>query len=155
MSHMLLNPPTVAFSKRGKQRLVLDCRYDIEHVNLFKVKFEDIRIAKMLYDKFFLSFTYGLTSAYHYIEIFENQMTFQGLFIRVARQNTCVQRLAVRDQDNRAYLTKVTKVVINIIRGICFKLMFLYDGIGGHTDLKPLLVIAISQSDRLSNLDFY
>ena len=50
---MLLNPPTVAFSKRGKQRLVLDCRYDIEHVNLFKVKFEDIRIAKMLYDKFF------------------------------------------------------------------------------------------------------
>ena len=52
----VVNSPTVAFSKRDKQRLVLDCRYDMEHVHLFKVKFEDIQIAKMLFDNFFSIF---------------------------------------------------------------------------------------------------
>ena len=44
VSHMphVVNPPTVAYSKSGKPRLVLDCRLINQYLHLFKFKYEDI-----------------------------------------------------------------------------------------------------------------
>ena len=106
-------------------------------MNLFKVKFEDIQIVKMMYDKLF----YILNTIWHqhiiilwkYLKI---KWPFRFFLIRVAGQNTCVQRLAVWDLDNRAYLSKVTKVVVNIYPWDMFQIDVFYDGIGGHKDYE-------------------
>jgi hypothetical protein len=46
----IVNPLTVAYNKKGKPRLVLDCRYINPFLHQFKVKFEDITIAEALFD---------------------------------------------------------------------------------------------------------
>ena len=45
-----VNPLTVAYSRAGKPRLVLDCRHIKPCLHLFKVKYEDIRVAERLFD---------------------------------------------------------------------------------------------------------
>lgn len=74
----VVNPLTVAFSKRGKARLVLDCRHINEHLHAFKFKYEDIKIAEQIFEKGFYLFTFDLKGAYHHIDIFTGHRTYLG-----------------------------------------------------------------------------
>ena len=142
----VVNPLTVAFSKKGKPRLVLDCRHVNEHLHLFKVKFEDIQIAQMLFNKCSYLFTYDLASAYHHIEIFESHRTFLGFSHYVAGQNTyyVFNALPFGIRTAGHIFTKVTKVVVKYLRERGIKvIMFLDDGIGGHKEYET----AVSASD--------
>jgi hypothetical protein len=47
----VVNPLTVAFSRAGKPRLVLDCRYINECIHQFNFKFEDGSVARQLFKK--------------------------------------------------------------------------------------------------------
>jgi hypothetical protein len=65
----VINPLTVAFNRNGKPRLVLDCRHINPCLHLFKVKFEDIKIAEKLFELSSYVFTFDLKSAYHHRHI--------------------------------------------------------------------------------------
>ena len=47
----VVNPLTVAYNRKGKPRLVLDCRYINPCMHQFKVKFEDIKVAEALFEQ--------------------------------------------------------------------------------------------------------
>ena len=47
----IVNPLTVAYNKKGKARLVLDCRHINKFLHELKVKFEDIKIAEQTFDE--------------------------------------------------------------------------------------------------------
>ena len=74
----VVNPLTVAYSRAGKPWLVLDCRHINPCLHLFKVKFEDIRVAERLFDRNSYIFTFDLKSAYHHIDIFPEHTTYLG-----------------------------------------------------------------------------
>ena len=46
-----VNPLTVAFSKQNKPRLVLDCRNLNPHLAQFKFKYEDVSVAKQIFQR--------------------------------------------------------------------------------------------------------
>ena len=154
----MVNPLTVAFSKKGKPRLVLDCRHVNEHLHLFKVKFEDIQIAQMLIDKCSYLFTYDLASAYHHIEIFESHRTFLGFSHYVAGQNTyyVLNALPFGIRTAGHIFTKVTKVVVKYLRERGIKvIMFLDDGIGGHKEYETAVNASDFTKQSLIQLGFF
>ena len=63
----VINPLTVAYSKSGKPRMVLDCRHINPHLHKFKFKYEDIKIAENMFEKGAYLFTFDLKGAYHHI----------------------------------------------------------------------------------------
>ena len=65
----VVNPLTVAFSKTGKERLVLDCRHINEFLIQYKFKYEDINVAMQMFEKGYYLFSYDLKGAYHHIMI--------------------------------------------------------------------------------------
>ena len=46
---VFVNPLTVAYNKKGKPRLVLDCRHVNQYIHLIKIKLEDTRVAISLF----------------------------------------------------------------------------------------------------------
>ena len=61
---MCANPLTVAFGKKNKARLVLDCRNLNPHLAQFKFKYEDVSVAKQIFQKGDFLVTFDLKSAY-------------------------------------------------------------------------------------------
>ena len=47
----VVNPLTVAYNKNGKPGLVLECRHINKCLHLFKIKFEDIRVAEAVFEE--------------------------------------------------------------------------------------------------------
>jgi len=74
----VVNPLTVAYGRSGKARLVLDCRHINPCLHLFKIKFEDMKVAEVLFDKNSFEFTFDLRSAYHHVDICESHTTYLG-----------------------------------------------------------------------------
>ena len=50
----VINPLTVAYNKKGKPRLVLDCRNLNKCLHTFKFKYEDISTARQMFEKGFI-----------------------------------------------------------------------------------------------------
>ena len=64
-------PLTVVYNRKdGQPGLVLDCRHINTCLHLFKMKYEDIRIAEKLFENGTYIFTFDLRSAYNHIDIF-------------------------------------------------------------------------------------
>lgn len=74
----VVNPLTVAYNRKGKPRLVLDCRHINPCLHLFKIKFEDIRVAEEIFEENSFLFTYDLKGAYHHISIFSEHRRYLG-----------------------------------------------------------------------------
>ena len=72
----VVNPLTVAYNRAGKPRLVLDCRHINKCIHLFRVKFEDIKVALEMFDLNSFIYTFDLKSAYHHIDIIAEHRTF-------------------------------------------------------------------------------
>ena len=79
----LVNPLTVAYSKRGKFRLVLDCRHINQYLHAFKFKYEDIKVAKAMFEMGTFLFTFDLKSAYKSIKIIHNSRSWLGFCLQV------------------------------------------------------------------------
>lgn len=62
----IVNPLTVAYSRSGKPRLVLDCRHINEFLHTCKRKYENIEIGQQIFDLSSFVFTFDLISAYKY-----------------------------------------------------------------------------------------
>lgn len=131
----VVNPLTVAYSKSGKPRLVLDCR----HVNLFlhkfKFKYENSVVAREMFTTGDFLYTFDLKSAYHHIEIWPGHRKFLGFAFMVdgKRQFYTFNVLPFGIATAGYIFTKVLREVVKHVRGRGYNLiMYLDDGIGGH-----------------------
>ena len=130
----VVNPLTVAYNRADKPRLVLDCRHINPFLHLFKVKFEDIKIAETIFERNSFVFTYDLKGAYHHIDIFAEHRTYLGFSL----SENGVQKFYVFNslpfgiKTAGHIFTKVLRVVVVFLRSKGHKnVMFLDDGIGG------------------------
>ena len=152
----VVNPLTVAYNKKGKPRLVLDCRHLNKCLHLFKVKFEDIRIAEMIFEENSYLYTWDLASAYHHIPIAREHTSLLGFSIPADDGNILYyvfNALPFGIKTAGHIFSKLLKVVVSFLRAKGHKvIMFLDDGIGGHTNLD--LAVQSSQYVRQTLLDF-
>ena len=113
VSHMphVVNPLTVAYSKSGKPRLVLDCHHINQYLHLFKFKYEDIKVAELMFRKGFFLFTFDLKSAYHHIDIFTGHRQYLGFSVQYDRmkKRLRVQFLTIWGSLCGTYLFKSIK----------------------------------------------
>lgn len=151
----VVNPLTVAYSRAGKPRLVLDCRHINPCLHLFKVKFEDIRVAERLFDINSYIFTFDLKSAYHHIDIFPEHTTYLGFSwsyngtVKYYVYNSLPFGISVAGH----IFTKTLRVPQKYWRSLGLKvIMFLDDGIGGDVRLER--AIFASNFIRGSLLEF-
>ena len=75
---LVVNPLTVTYNRVGKLRLVLDCRHINPFLHVFKIKYDDIKLAEIIFDESRFIFTFDLKGAYRYIDIFDEHKTYLG-----------------------------------------------------------------------------
>lgn len=152
---LIVNPLTVAYGRSGKPRLVLDCRHINPCLHLFKVKFEDVKVAKSIFQPFSYVFTFDLKSAYHHIDICSCHRTYLGF----SWSDEGIDRYYVFNclpfglSTAGHIFTKVLRQLLKYWRSLCIDIvMFLDDGIGGHTDFD--LALRHSKLVRSSLVEF-
>ena len=130
----VVNPLTVAYNKKAKPRLVLDCRHINPHLFQFRFKYEDAYVAKEMFRKGDYLFGYDLKSAYHHIDIFEEHRQFLGFSwnykgkIKYFVYNVLAFGIATAG----FIFSKVTREVVKHFRTLGIKIiMYLDDGLGG------------------------
>ena len=74
----VVNPLTVALSRSGKKRLVLDCRHINPDLFKFKCCFEDQSVARQLFSQGDHLLSFDIRSAYHHCMVFTGHRTFLG-----------------------------------------------------------------------------
>ena len=74
----VVNPLSVSTNSSGKKRLILDLRKVNLHVWKEKVKYEDLKTARLYLDIHKYMFTFDLKSGYHHIEIFHEHTDYLG-----------------------------------------------------------------------------
>ena len=82
----VVNPLTVAYNRKGKPRLVLDCRHINKHLHTFKYKYEDIKVAEDMFEIRSFLFTFDIRSAYHSININKGSRTWLGFSFQIDRK---------------------------------------------------------------------
>ena len=72
------SPLSVVSNSQGKLRLVLNLRYLNQFLYVLKFKYEDLRIAALLFepDEYFLKF--DLKSGYHHVDIWPGHYQYLG-----------------------------------------------------------------------------
>ena len=74
----ICSPLSVVSNSMGKQRLVINLHYLNRYLWKDKFKYEDMRIAMLLFQKGDYMFSFDLKSGYHHIDIFEPHRQFLG-----------------------------------------------------------------------------
>ena len=151
----VINPLTVAYSKSGKPRMVLDCRHINPPLHKFKFKYEDIKIAENMFEKGAYLFTFDLKGAYHHIPILEENRTYLG-FAWINNQNVkhyVFNVLPFGISTAGHIFSKVLRELVKYWRSLGHKIvMFLDDGIGGSACFEAAL--ASSNFVRNSIVEF-
>lgn len=153
----VVNPLTVAHSRSGKPRLVLDCRHINPHLAKFKCKYEGVQTAEQMFEKGTYLFTFDLKGAYHHIEIFRAHRTYLGFhWVDGGITKYYVYNCLPFGISTAGYIfTKVLRVVLEYWRSQGHKvLMFLDDGMGGHTDQSLASHLSIFVRNSLLTLGF-
>ncbi|KAK3087671.1 hypothetical protein FSP39_008985 [Pinctada imbricata] len=128
----VVNPLTVAFNKAGKPRLVLDCRHVNKFLHDFKFRLEDVSTAREMFDKNDFLFGFDLKSAYHHIEIYDEDREYLGfLWKHEGKERYFIFNVLPFGISVAAYIfTKVTRVLIEKWRSMGIRiLMYLDDGL--------------------------
>ena len=151
----VVNPLTVAFSKTGKERLVLDCRHINEFLIQYKFKYEDINVAMQMFEKGYYLFSYDLKGAYHHIMIKSEMRTYLGFSVDYdGVDRFFVYNVAPFGLATSGFIfSKVLRVLVAYWRGQGHKvIMFLDDGIGGHPNYE--MAVKLSQYIKVSLTEF-
>ena len=134
----VINPLTVAFNKKGKPRLVLDCRCINKYLVTFKYKYEDIKTARAMFEKGTYMFTFDIRSAYHHISIFQEHRHFLGFAWGNKYYVFNVLPFGLATAGH--IFSKVLRVLIKYWRSKGYKIItFLDDGIGGDKYFESAL----------------
>lgn len=152
----IVNPLTVAGNKE-KLRLVLDCRHVNPCLHKFVYRYEDHSVALDMFSKGDYLFTFDLKSAYHHIEIFPDHRTYLGFSCDFERKHKYfVFNVLPFGLSTAGYVfSKVTRVLVKYWRSMGYRLiMYLDDGISGHSDRNSSLVLSKIVQDDLSRFGF-
>ena len=74
----ICSPLSVVENGKGKYRLVINLRYLNQFLWKDKFKYEDIRIAMLMFQKDDYMFSFDLKSGYHHVEIYEPHRRYLG-----------------------------------------------------------------------------
>ena len=136
---------------------MLDCRHMNPCLHLFKVKFEDIKVAESIFQPSSYVFTFDLKSAYHHIDIHPSYRTFLG-FSWVSGRTVAYyvyNSLPFGIATAGHIFTKVLRVLIKYWRSVGINIvMFLDDGIGGSTDYDLATKHSMFVRDSLTDVGF-
>ena len=72
------SPLSVVSSSGGKQRLVLNLRHLNQYIHTVKFKYEDLRIAALMFETHEFLFKFDLKSGYHHVDIHPEHVQFLG-----------------------------------------------------------------------------
>lgn len=157
VAQKVVNPLTVAYSKKGKPRLVLDCRHINQFLHTFKYKYEDIKVAEDMFEEGSFLFTFDLKSAYHSIDINQGSRSWLGFSLQADGKvkyyvfNSLPFGLATAGH----IFSKVLRVVVKFWRANGHKIiMFLDDGIGGSTRFSQAILSGNFARETLLSLGF-
>ena len=73
---LVVNPLSVSVQPNGKKRLILDLRYVDHFIMKLRIKYDDWKIASLMFRKNGYMFSFDLKSGYHHVEIFQPHQTF-------------------------------------------------------------------------------
>ena len=136
---IVTNPLTVSTNKSGKHRLVLDCRHLNECLAKFKFKYEDVSVARQLFEKGTYLFAWDLRSAYHHISVWGPHRAYLGCCVEEDQvtQYYVFCALPFGLSTSGYIFSKVIRVLVQYWRAAgLLAVMFLDDGIGGHKDWR-------------------
>lgn len=74
----ICSPLSVVANAEGKKRLVINLHYLNQYLLKERFKYEDLRIAMLLFQKGDFLFTFDLKSGYHHIDIHEQHWKYLG-----------------------------------------------------------------------------
>jgi hypothetical protein len=147
---------TVAFSRAGKPRLVLDCRYINECIHQSKFKFEDGSVARQLFN-FIFKFRYDLKGAYHHIEICQEHRKYLDFsWVYKGKSIYFVFNVLPFGIASAGHiLTKLLKEVVKYRRNQDLKIiMYLDDGLVGASDFDSAEKDSFYIKNSLSKFGF-
>ena len=72
------SPLSVVINRAGKKRLVLNLRFLNQHLLKDKFKYEDIRLAMLMFQKDDFMFSFDLKAGYHHIDIHQEHWKYLG-----------------------------------------------------------------------------
>lgn len=153
----VVNPLTVAFSRSGKARLVLDCRHINECIHQFKFKFEDGSVAKHIFEKGDYLYKFDLKSAYHHVEILQEHRQFLGFswFFKGKHTYFVFNVLPFGIASAGHIFTKLLKEVVKFYREQGRKIiMYLDDGLGGACDFDTAVKDSLYVKHSLNEFGF-
>ena len=153
----VINPLTVAYNRSGKPMFVLDCRHINPCIHLFKVKFEDIKIAIEMFEPNSFLYTFDLKSAYHHIDIYTEHTTYLGFSIKEngIDKYFVYNSLPFGIASAGHIFTKTLRVAIKMWRRNGKRvIMFLDDGIGGDKNYETALKSSRYVRESLNELGF-
>lgn len=153
----VVNPLTVAYNKKCKPRLVLDCRHINPFLCTFKFKYEDASVVRQLFEIGDFVFTFDLKAAYHHIEVFSLHRTYLG-FSWTSDGKTeyfTFRSLPFGLSTSGFIFTKVMRVIVSFWRSRGHRVvMFLDDGIGGDRSLEKARKVSIFLKESLLSFGF-
>ena len=74
----ICSPLSVVDNGRGKLRLVINLRYLNQYLWQDKFKYEDLRIAMLMFQKGGFMFSFDLKSGYHHVDVYQPHRDFLG-----------------------------------------------------------------------------
>lgn len=72
------SPLSVVISNSQKKRLVIDLRYLNQHLLEDKFKYEDLRLAMLMFEKEDFMFSFDLKAGYHHVDIYKEHWQYLG-----------------------------------------------------------------------------
>jgi hypothetical protein len=142
----VVNPLTVSVQNSGKKRLILDLREVNKHLWKQPVKYEDIKVALSFMEKGCYQIKFDLTSAYHFVDIFDEHTQFLGFAWPDGKGSLTYLKFLVLPFgiSSACYLfTKLTRPLVNKWRGEGkLVTMFLDDGYGCAKGLESTEILS-------------
>ena len=128
----LCNPLLVVKNSTGKLRLVLNLKYLNQFLENDHFKYEDLRIAAVMFQQHELLFKFDLKSGYHHVDIYPDHQKYLG-FQWGTKESVCYYVFTVLPfgLSTACYLfTKLTRPLIKLWRGRGLKaIIYIDDGI--------------------------
>ena len=153
----ICSPLSVVSNSVGKLRLVLNLRYLNQYLHLFPFKYEDLRVAALLFDVDEYLFKFDLKSGYHHVDIHPDYHTYLG-FQWETKGVACYYVFTVHPfgLSTACYLfTKMIQPLIRYWRGRGLKaIVYLDDGIVAVRGRQEALVESARVQQDIENAGF-
>ena len=152
----IINPLSVA-DNGDKLRLILDLRHINQFLRVPKIKFEDIRTVRDLFQLGDYFFKFDIKSGYHHIDILPEHQKYLGFKWEIEGEwRYFVFTVFVFGLSSAPFiLTKVVRVLLKHWRSQAIRIFeFIDDVFGGGSSQEETLIISNLVQDDLSNSGF-